>query len=439
MKDRYLIASAWPPARSEIANNVADTQLPALVKRADIVLVGDQIETPDPARLRGMPVLGVADALQQYPATPLIAHIGNQPVHAAAANRALARRPGFVVLHDLVLHHAIYDQCHKEHRQSDYVSALYRYYGRRGEEVGKAACNESDVVHREAGQYPLFEPFLENALGVITHSGMAYETVAERDRWPVCRIGLPYPAPDAATRQRILDHRTAQAEAIAAGGTLKLMVFGHLGPNRGLPLILEALAQINQPRLRLDIYGVVADREAIETIIASHGLQSSVTIHGYVADTTLDAALAASHLAINLRSPTLGEASASQLRLYAAGLPAIVVRHGWYAEQPEAAVRFVRVNHEVAGLVDILAEVLRVPRQLAALAAAGFDHLLDEHHPDAYADSLLNFVRQARLPGWRLLLARHYSARAARAAVALGIPCSGGLPAAINHLLPAVS
>lgn len=439
MKQKYLIAAPWPPARSEIANNVADSQLPVLFKRADIALVGEQEVPPDISRLRDIPVLNVAAAFARYPDARLIAHLGNHSEHIAAASRSLSIRPGFAVLHDLVLHHALYNICYSEQRQADYVAALHQYYGQRGEEIGKAACADGRVVHREATQYPLFEPFLENALGVITHSVMAYERVAESDRWPVCRIGLPFAGPNDENRKRIIEHRSAQAETIAVGGQLRLMVFGHLGPNRGLNLLLKALTQLAEKRIRLDIFGSIEDRDSIEEQISIGGLQDAVTIHGYVDDETLEKALTDAHMAINLRSPTLGEASASQLRLYATGLPAVVTRHGWYAEQPPSAVRFVRVGNEISDLVLLLQDVLRAPRQLPVIVAAGIDHLLSEHHPEIYADALLQFIHRAHTPGLRLLLARQYSKRSTQRVLDLGIPHTGSLSSAIHHLLPTLS
>ena len=67
-----------------------------------------------------------------------------------------------------------------------------------------------------------------------------------------------------------------------------------------------------------------------------------MTLHGFVPESELDAALASAHLALNLRYPTKGEASGSQLRIWSHGLPSLVTRIGWYTELPADTVSFVR-------------------------------------------------------------------------------------------------
>lgn len=52
--------------------------------------------------------------------------------------------------------------------------------------------------------------------------------------------------------------------------------------------------------------------------------------------------LAHSDMALNIRYPSMEEASFSQLRIWEHALPAIVTRVGWYATLPEDVVFFVR-------------------------------------------------------------------------------------------------
>jgi glycosyltransferase involved in cell wall biosynthesis len=103
----------------------------------------------------------------------------------------------------------------------------------------------------------------------------------------------------------------------------------------------------------------------------------------------LDAALSGADLAINLRFPSFGEASSSQLRIWAHGLPTIVTKTGWYADQSEDALIFVDPENMVAGLQGICNAFLDNHERFAGMGEVGRDILLQRHLPDVYASALL--------------------------------------------------
>src|SRR5262249_58843846 len=105
----------------------------------------------------------------------------------------------------------------------------------------------------------------------------------------------------------------------------RLILFGFLARNRRVEAIFQALAELpERKQFRLHVYGTLWDAKVVHRAIEKLGLEELVKLHGYVTDATLDAALAAAHMAINLRFPTMGEASASQLRIWNFALPSLV-------------------------------------------------------------------------------------------------------------------
>jgi hypothetical protein len=86
MKAAYY--SPLPPSRSGIADYSA-LLLPALLERIDV-------EIARAGRLRRVPKADVA-----------LYHVGNDPEAHGWIVEALRRRPGVVVLHELVLHHLV--------------------------------------------------------------------------------------------------------------------------------------------------------------------------------------------------------------------------------------------------------------------------------------------------------------------------------------------
>jgi hypothetical protein len=117
-----------------------------------------------------------------------------------------------------------------------------------------------------------------------------------------------------------------------------------------------------------------------------------VTLHGFVPEETLITALDAAHLALNLRYPSAGEASASQLRIWNHALPSLVTRTGWYASLPEDVVAFVNPEHEVADLQEHWHAFLADPARFAPMGERGRRLLEQDHSPHAYVQTILDFI-----------------------------------------------
>jgi glycosyltransferase involved in cell wall biosynthesis len=127
-------------------------------------------------------------------------------------------------------------------------------------------------------------------------------------------------------------------------------------------------------------------------LITQYSLEDLVTIHGFVPADELTNALSRSDLALNLRDPTMGEASASQLRIWQHQLPSLVTDTGWYATLPPDTVAIVRRNAELEDIRSHLAKFLSTPETYRAIGRNGRRHL-DEHHTAArYVDRLFELI-----------------------------------------------
>jgi glycosyltransferase involved in cell wall biosynthesis len=183
----------------------------------------------------------------------------------------------------------------------------------------------------------------------------------------------------------------------ADGGVYRLSVFGFLGPNRRLPALLHALSNFAQrDRFRLDIYGTMEGEEKIHQLVARLGLSDLVTLRGFVAEDQLHDALRQTDLVVNMRYPSMGEASASQLHCWQYALPALVTRTAWYETLPENTAAFVRPEYEAEDIQAHLAGFLAAPEKYRELGRNGERHVKRNHSVEAYADSLLEVA--ARVP-----------------------------------------
>ena len=172
---------------------------------------------------------------------------------------------------------------------------------------------------------------------------------------------------------------------------MRVAIFGYLNVNRRVLEFFHALAGMEERAcFEVHLYGTLLQRyeDDVKRDVATLGLRDQVRFHGYVTGEALDAGLAGCDLAVNLRYPTMGEASASQLRIWNHALPSLVTRIDGYAAMPEDAISFVRPEHERADIQEGLRGFLARPDEYRRRGQRGRELLLERHRPATYGERL---------------------------------------------------
>lgn len=407
-----------PPERTEIANHVARV-LPALASCAPVTLWTSQarwdkgLEASVRIRRFHPAELGRAALHRELDDGNGIAvfEIGNNLRYHGDLFAASRSHPGIVVLHDptMLQFLAGYDAL-RRHRPWDFLARMHRSYGedgvRAGWELVTGRRRPEDLVTR----YPLTQEAVDGALGVITHGVAPPELRRGAGPRFVRSLALP------------LAPRFPPRSFPSLGSELRLVVFGFLSRNRRLAEILEVLAAWRgRTRFRLDVYGRIngepGEDHRIRGLVLRHRLQDLVSIHGFVPEGELREALDRAHLVLNLRDPTMGEASATQLRIWEHARPALITPVGWYAEQPEGLFAAVRPGHEREDIPRHLDALLRDPSSFAAMGLRGRAWLEAHHGVKAYARGLVvasERALQGRAASVGEDLARHVGGELAR-------------------------
>jgi SAM-dependent methyltransferase/glycosyltransferase involved in cell wall biosynthesis len=386
--------SPLPPAKTGIAAYTARI-LPALRTRAHIILWTDQTEW-DPnlenyAEVRRYQPEQIAWA-ELNRGDMSVYHIGNNRLFHGAIWQVSRCHPGIVILHDPCLQHFFAGLYRDQWNDRDgYVVQMERYYGQIGRQDAEAFWNGCLTVDYMVESYPLTPLAVDNALGVLIHSATGRDDLKWKNPCPVVYAPLPYPASHCAPEIQ-------SAAGIHVGEPpYRIVIFGHIDVNRRLDALLQAIAGLpERDQFHLDIYGQLWDNDHVHSQIQSLGLQELVTWHGFVSEAELDAALGTSHLGINLRYPTMGEASLSQLQMWDHALPTLVTRVGWYANCPEDAVAFVRPGHEIRDIQAHLRAFLANPDQFAMMGERGRRILEEQHAPEVYTQAVMDLVAEAQ-------------------------------------------
>ena len=377
--------SPLPPLRSDIARLTVH-MLPHLAEKAEVTVWTNEssweFEPPAGVTVRHY------DA--HHPpwreinqADTTFYQMGNDPRYHDAIWQMSQQRPGIVILHDLMMQHffsgLVFHDRGLNRRQ--YLELVERHHGIKGRVAAEAHVQGLLATEELAPRCPLTGAATENALAVVVHSAAAHAALpadVSVALVPLC-VGMTTP---------ILAPRTAMEP-------YRITVFGFLGPNRKLPLLLRALATFpDRSRFRLDIYGTMDGQEKLQQMVCRLGLSETVTLHGFVTATELDRALRETDLVVNLRDPSMGEASGSQLHLWQYALPSLVTQRAWYATLPEETVAFVRPEHEVQDIQRHLAGFLANPETYRELGRNGRRHVTEQHSIEKYVSALLEVAAQ---------------------------------------------
>lgn len=377
-----------PPAKTGIADYAAKI-LPFLRAHAEITLWTDQEQwepsvAPDGPVRRYDPESISWSELNRGDLN--IYHIGNNPDFHGAIWQVARRCPGLVVLHEPRLHlffGTLYRDCWNALNRSAYLELMRHYYGETGLEAAIAFFDRGFSIEFMADHFPLTWHALENALGVVVHSYKAFSELKATERLPMAYVPLPYPPRNFARRSG----KSGRDDVV------HVVLFGFMGRNRRLEAILRAVANLkDRSRIRLAICGTVPDLKEVSALIDSLNLGEIVSLCGYLSDEDLDQILAGSDMALNLRYPSMGEASLSQLRIWEHALPAMVTRVGWYATLPEDVVCFVRPKHEIEDIQKHLNALLDDPARFEKMGRRGRALLESNHTPAVYARTFSEFA-----------------------------------------------
>jgi glycosyltransferase involved in cell wall biosynthesis len=357
--------SPLPPETSGVADYSA-LLLPALRRHVEIVL---------PKRGATKPLRGTDVALY---------HVGNDPAAHGWIVEALRRRPGVVVLHELVLHHLVAGLTVGRRDAAGYLDAMEREAGVVGRMLAHGVLDNRlpPLWETRPEDFPLAGEVLDLARGhgLIVHSRYVETGVRARGfDGPVRRV--PHPA-----------WTPPVTEPAALAGDPLIGCLGHLNPNKRIPQLLEAFVRLREsrPGARLLLAGPSAARFDLDGWLSRFGLSADPALvrEPYVPEERLWSLMAACDVLVSLRAPTMGETSGSAIRGLSLGKPLVVSDLGWFAELPDTVVRKIPVGE---GEVDALVAALAEPASGAAARA----YVEREHGLERVADAYVAALEEA--------------------------------------------
>ena len=406
---RIAFVSPLPPAATGIADYAADV-LGALDGGVELEAFHDQPDV-DASRI-ACPAHPAASLLARHRERPFdlaVYQVGNGTAHAFQYD-LLARLPGLIVLHDLVLHHArahaFLDAPEVRAYAAEPSSAARRDAARvplaaYGAELAYSYPAQAERL--EAAQlgtvgdllpyaYPLFRLPVEASRATAVHNEFMADAVrAEVPDAEVQRVTMPI-APVAVASDRV---KAVRERLGIAPGALVVGAFGLLTREKRIDTVVRAVARVSaaMPHVRLMLVGPVPDREALDALLAARGLPGTI-VTGRVPFEELPAHIEATDVVAHLRYPTARETSAALLRVLAQGRATIVSDLEHLSEIPHDAVVRADVADEEGEVTRALLRLAEQPELRARLGAAARAYVRRAHNASLCRDTYVHAIER---------------------------------------------
>jgi glycosyltransferase involved in cell wall biosynthesis len=330
---RLAYLSPLPPLGSGIADYSAEL-LPHLAREVDLTLYGEEGGAPlpgfpAPRSWRELAATGVGDGGSLDAA---LYQLGNNGDFHLGAWRTLFRRPGIVVLHEIVLHHMIRELTLSAGDPAGYLEEIRYCCGKSGAALARRSLDTG--VALDVWGYPLFERVVDASLGVLVHNDFSRKRIlASRPLALVHTVPFPWqpePLPDPALRS---DRR---ARLGLPAGALVVAAFGFMTRAKRLDAALRAFARLARevPAAVFLVAGEVSKEYDLDLLIPSD-LRGRVVLAGRLPMAAFVEAMSEADIALALRYPTGGETSAVLMRLLGLGRAVVVSDTGAFSELPD--------------------------------------------------------------------------------------------------------
>lgn len=394
------MVSPMPPEQTGIADYFYEL-LPALDKLFKVELVVNQAETHLPDGVVNTTVRDLkwfeenADRMGH-----IVYQMGNSPFHTHMLE-LMQRFPGALVLHDFFLS-ALYAHLEATHFQPYFwTRELFHSHGypplleklaiEPASDKKMLGYKEKEALRKARQEiskvYPVNLSVLQAATKVFVHSQYSKDLASE---WYGDAAGKDWQQlPLVRDTRRRYDRNEARAQLSMDEQTVMICSFGILSPSKFNHRLLESYSRISRTQpVKLVFVGKCSDPNYQKQLEHLMAFCPDVEITGWASAEQYHQYLAASDIAVQLRTNSRGETSAAVLDAMNYGLPTIVNANGSMAELPQNGVWLLEDEFHNSDLVFALQTLIDQPEKRQSLGQAAREHIMQYHTPEHYAKEL---------------------------------------------------
>lgn len=395
-RPRLAYVSPLPPERSGIADYSADL-LPELARYYEVEVILDQASMTEPwvaANFRQRTAAWFDANAHQY--DRILYHFGNSAFHQHMFGM-LERHPGVVVLHDFFMSGITNYAAGASPYPNAYARALYLSHGYHAMLDERRLGLEASIY-----QYPCNRAVLDHAAGMIVHSHHSknlaehwYGTGSAAD-WAMIPLLRMLPGE--------IDKAAARRKLGIPDGQFLVCSFGMLALTKCNDKIVEAWLNSelgNDTQAKLVFVGendALQFGKDLEARIHGH---KNVQITGFATQEMYRLYLAAADAAVQLRTRSRGETSATVLDCLSFRLPTVINAHGSAAEVPDDVAIKLPDQFSEEQLASALLRLRHESVLAGQLAERAGAYMNAVHHPAHVGAIYRDTIERFATSNWR--------------------------------------
>ncbi|MCH5203855.1 MAG: glycosyltransferase [Oscillospiraceae bacterium] len=352
-KEKIAIVTPWPEQQTGIGN-FEYKLMPYLQKYFDIDIFVDNTVVSDCDFLPYDGSLYFIDELDKRAKDyrHILYQIGNSSDFHTGIYKAMLKHKGIAEIHDYVIHPFFYHSFFLKKDYDAYKKALADGYG----DAGLAHYKDvrEKIAYPDSDKFPMSESVSNISKATIFHNHWCCSQINNENVYM-----LPLSAFD---KVEISDEEKEKnllklKKMINYRGEFIIGCFGFVNSNKRPMVSVEAVRRLNEAgyRTKLVFFGK-CDNEEVISCIKDNALDDIVYITGYLDKSEYETYMEFCDIVVNLRYPSMGEASGPLCEAFKRGKPVIVSEVNQYCEFPNEVCWKVPVNRNEA---DCLVEMLK--------------------------------------------------------------------------------
>ncbi len=359
--------SPLPPDRTDIANYTMRVET-ALAGSVRLNRIHDELAT-DPSRY-------------ELAEVPPFYNVGNDARFHGGSVQAAIAMGGAVIAHDHVVQELLVSTLKSAPGDwhGRYRTLMAQAYGKPGHQAALEFEAGNVPLAQVAAEFSGLEIICANTLFMVTHNGLIADMISNRTGLQCYTLPLPINIPNEPTNHA------------SDNPGLDVLVFGYIGHNRNIESLLDIMRSQSAPPFRLTIAGTIVSRHLRQDVENAIVDGYDVTFPGFLEDDELDRRIQQADLVVNVRSPSMGEVSGSQLRVFTNGGLSVVSNEGWYATLPDETVFKVDPATAAADLKAVIERLADSPEANRDKRRAGYRFVSENHSPDRYREAFLTML-----------------------------------------------
>ncbi len=379
-REKIAIMTPWPTQMTGIANYVYKL-MPYLIHYFDVdVFVDNTIDKKSP--LVENPYGGLY-TLQEFEARAteydeVIYQIGNESKYHTGIYEYARKYKGIAEIHDFILSPFFYHSFFLKKKYDIYRQVLEDGYGKTGlKHYEKIRSGQS---FPDESNFPMSHSVSNICKATIFHNHWSEEQIKQNKIFVVPHACFDKEFLEDNQREDLL--RAIKQKCHITDSETIIGCFGFINKNKRPEKVIEAISNLLQvgKNVRLIFFGKPSS-EDITQLINKRGLQDKVYITGYLEKGEYEIGMEMCDIVVNLRFPSMGEASGTLCEAFKFGKPVLVSEVNQYVEYPdEICWKVVPGPYEVTLLTEMLEYLIDNPDVRRALG----------ENAQAYADTVLS-------------------------------------------------